>query len=217
MSVAVVIPARDEADLIARCLTAIGDARVIVVADGCRDDTAAIARRHGAEVIEIDEASVGRARAIGCEAALADPGLQWIACTDADSVVPQNWLATQLQLAAAGVDAVVGTVSPDFADLTDAQCRAWCATHPAGRANGHVHGANLGIRAAAYRAVGGFAPVSEHEDNDLVARLAAAGFTVEATAAIDVMTSGRTFGRTPGCYARYLRDDLVGSAAQLAS
>ena len=216
MKVAVVVPARDEAALIARCLASIGDERVIVVADRCVDDTAAIARDLGAEVIEIDEARVGLARAIGCEAALRDPEVGWLACTDADSVVPPNWIAEQLHLADQGVDAVVGTVRPDFDDLTDLQIRAWRDTHPAGRANGHVHGANLGLRVSAYLAVGGFPPVSEHEDNDLVARLAAAGFTVTPTAAIEVLTSGRTFGRTPGGYARYLRDDLIRSTELIA-
>ena len=167
-------------------------------------------------MIEIDEARVGLARAIGCEAALRDPEVGWLACTDADSVVPANWLQVQRRLADSGSDVVVGTVRPDFTDLTELQTRAWLATHQPGVANGHVHGANLGISAAAYLTAGGFAPVSEHEDNDLVARLAAAGFTVTPTAAIEVMTSGRTFGRTPGGYARYLRDDLIGSSELIA-
>ena len=216
MTVAVVIPARDEADLIARCLSSIDSARIIVVADGCADNTAEIARSRGVEVIEIDEANVGLARAIGCQAALRHPEVDWIACTDADSVVPPNWIDEQLRLAAAGADVVVGTVRPDFSDLSALQTNAWLATHQPGVANGHVHGANLGLRASAYLSVGGFAPVSEHEDNDLVARLATAGFTVTPTAAIEVLTSGRVFGRTPGGYARYLRDDLVGSAELIA-
>lgn len=216
MTVAVVIPARDEADLIARCVSSIGSARIIVVADSCADNTAEIARSRGAEVIEIDEANVGLARAIGCEAALRHAEVDWIACTDADSVVPPTWIDEQLRLAAAGADVVVGTVRPDFADLSALQTNAWLATHQPGVANGHVHGANLGLRASAYLSVGGFAPVSEHEDNDLVARLATAGFTVTPTAAIEVLTSGRVFGRTPGGYARYLRDDLVGSAELIA-
>jgi glycosyltransferase involved in cell wall biosynthesis len=216
VTVAVVVPARDEAALIGRCLQSIGNQRVIVVADRCHDDTAAIARALGAEVIEIDEANVGLARAIGCDAALRDPDVDWLACTDADSVVPANWIEQQLELASFGADAVVATVRPDFADLSPLQTRAWLSTHQRGAANGHVHGANLGLRASAYLAVGGFAPVSEHEDNDLVARLAAAGFTVTPTAAIEVITSGRTFGRTPGGYARYLRDDLVSSAELIA-
>jgi glycosyltransferase involved in cell wall biosynthesis len=216
VSVAVVIPARDEAELIGRCLNAIGGQRVIVVADGCTDDTARIARRHGAEVVEIDEANVGRARAIGCELALRDESVEWLACTDADSVVPANWIAVQVGLAAQGADVVVGTVRPDFADLSPQQARAWHATHQPGVANGHVHGANLGLRAAAYRAVGGFAPVSEHEDNDLVARLAVAGFTITPTAANEVLTSGRPVGRTPGGYAGYLRNELVSSTELIA-
>ncbi|WIX76503.1 glycosyltransferase [Amycolatopsis carbonis] len=60
-AVAVVVPARNEAALLPRCLDAVrrslallpaGTARtVIVVADRCTDATPAIARRHGARVV----------------------------------------------------------------------------------------------------------------------------------------------------------------------
>src|SRR5690606_39684918 len=42
----------------------------------------------------------------------------------------------------------------------------------------HVHGANLGVSAAAYRAVGGFPPLAAHEDQALVAALARDGFVL---------------------------------------
>jgi len=56
-SVGILIPAHDEAVVIAATLGSIlpqlaeGD-RVLVVADNCSDETAAIARKHGAEVVE---------------------------------------------------------------------------------------------------------------------------------------------------------------------
>src|SRR3954449_10251140 len=55
--VAVLIPAHDEAANIATTLTALREQtrqpdRVIVIADNCTDDTAEIARAHGAEVYE---------------------------------------------------------------------------------------------------------------------------------------------------------------------
>ena len=213
--IAVVIPARDEEELIGRCLASVLESSrhvtvpvdVIVVADGCLDSTASVARSvRGVRVVEVDSSNVGTARSIGVAAAL-DRRADWIANTDADSVVPRDWLLVQLELAAAGHDVVVGTVRPDFDDLGDDQRSAWEASHAAGVANGHVHGANLGVRASAYLAVGGYRTMPEHEDVDLVARLA--GFDVVASARAQVVTSGRRFGRTAGGYARYLREDLV--------
>jgi len=133
----------------------------------------------------------------------------WLACTDADSVVPVGWIDDQLDRAAAGADVVIGTVRPDFADLSPRQIAAWTGRHTPGRPNGHVHGANLGVRASSYRAVGGFAPVDLHEDNDLVDRLRAAGATLVASDVGEVLTSGRRDGRTSGGYAGYLAVDLL--------
>ncbi len=209
MRATVVIPARDEQRLIARCLesvlTSSAQPRVIVVADRCVDQTAAVARCYpGVEVVEIHAGSVGIARAAGFSLATSE----WIATTDADSVVPIDWLQSQLELADAGADVAVGTVRPGDDDLDPEEWLAWQASHADGRALGHVHGANLGVRACAYRAVGGFAPIAEHEDVDLVHRLRSGGFRISASDRFEVVTSGRREGRTPGGYARYLREEL---------
>lgn len=227
--IAVVVPARDEAVLIQRALRSLSaaaahasaawgeacpDIAIVVVADRCDDNTAALARRvDGVQVLEVDFGSVGRARASGIQLALRTLRTPlektWIANTDADSVVPFNWLTTHSAYADAGNDLVIGTVRPDFADLAAEQVAAWKALHTPGFPNGHVHGANLGVRASAYLAAGGFAPVGEHEDVQLAKRLEDLGATVVATDLCEVMTSGRGHGRTPGGYARYLREDLV--------
>ncbi len=213
--IGVVIPARDEAERIDACLDSVLLAassvsevvQIVVVADGCLDDTAARARRHpGVVVVETESANVGMARRVGTRHAMSW-GSQWLANTDADSVVPPHWLAVQLELARTGADAVVGTVRPDFAELTPAQQQAWIATHSDGQAIGNVHGANLGVGVRAYRRAGGYPPVREHEDVDLVARLRRVGRVV-ATDACEVVTSGRLVGRTPGGYAGYLRKQL---------
>lgn len=56
-------------------------AAVVVVADACSDDTAALARRAGATVIEIDARSVGVARDAGV-AELTRRGARWTATTE---------------------------------------------------------------------------------------------------------------------------------------
>lgn len=231
----VVIPARNEEALVGRCLDSViaardylGDRRslrgrsvppvhIVVVADGCTDDTVAIAReRPDVTVVEVESGGVGRARRTGVSTGLAASDLRalpqndvWIANTDADSAVPRDWLYEQFVLARRGVDLVIGTVRPEFDDLTPAQIRAWEASHIPGAANGHVHGANLGLRASIYLAAGGFPSLAEHEDVDLVARCVSLGCTAVATDRFEVTTSGRQVGRTPGGYARYLRSDLL--------
>ena len=125
-SVLVIVPARDEAALIGRCLTALETARdraiaahpgltvrTIVVADRCLDGTASIAGGfEGVEVVEIDAATVGTARQAGADYALSteSPRRAWLANTDADSEVPASWILDQVTLASAGADVVVGTV-----------------------------------------------------------------------------------------------------------
>ncbi|MFM9921237.1 glycosyltransferase [Lacisediminihabitans sp. H27-G8] len=221
--IVVVVPARDEEELIDRCLRSIVESarqvsvmvHICVVADGCLDQTVPIAQMiAGVNVVEIDSSNVGTARAAGVAHALTlvhyPLDQVWIANTDADSEVPLGWLEDHLRLADIGADAVVGTVRPDFTDLTPAQVRAWLVTHPSGVVNGHVHGANLGIRASAYQKAGGYRTVPEHEDADLVHRLRSFSVTAEC----EVLTSGRRFGRTPGGYARYLREDLENAAAR---
>ena len=211
------IPARDEEELIARCLRSVLDSArnararvtITVAADGCLDRTAEFARAFtGVKVIELESSNVGAARAAASDRAVRR-GAEWLANTDADSVVPPNWLEEQLALAAAGADVVIGTVRPNFDELTEQQSAAWLETHEAGEPNGHVHGANLGIRASAYRAAGGYRSLPEHEDAELVQRLR--DFTIVATDRAEVITSARRFGRTPGGYARYLRENLLAS------
>lgn len=221
-AVAVVIPARNEEALIGRCLESVLAAaelcsvpvHVTVVADACTDRTAEIAHGfEGVHVLDVTEANVGRARAVGVTWAMhrarVATSTLWIANTDADSVVPPNWIADQIELGARGTDLVIGTVRPDFDDLSPEQIAAWHTGHVPGKPNGHVHGANLGIRGSVYEAAKGFAPLAEHEDVDLVARCAALGCVTLASDDFEVRTSGRQYGRTEGGYARYLREELL--------
>jgi glycosyltransferase involved in cell wall biosynthesis len=218
-AVVVVVPVHDEAALLERCLTALAasiaavraSCVVRIVLDDCADGSAAIAAQHPFPLLRVEHKAVGAARAAGVRSALAAvahiPAHRvWIANTDADSMVPVNWLARQLELAATGADVVVGTVRPDFEDLSEEHRRLWLATHEPGRPNGHTHGANLGVRASTYLDVSGFDGLVEHEDVRLVEACRVAGADIRASDDAEVMTSGRFFGRTPGGYAGYLRE-----------
>jgi glycosyltransferase involved in cell wall biosynthesis len=230
----VVVPARDEADRIGDALTALveaaaelrrlrpgDDARITVVLDDCRDDTEAVVRavrRRGTRitVLEVAAHAVGVARAHGAARALRRPAHaphRWIANTDADSRVPVGWLVQHADAARSGADLLVGAVVPDPSDLDAETYRRWRAAHRDDSALGHVHGANLGVSAAAYERLEGFGSVPEHEDVDLVARARSAGFAVVATLDEPVVTSGRLDGRTPGGYAEHLRRTYTGPIA----
>lgn len=230
-AVAVVIPARDEEATIAACLNAVGIAsgeidvpvEVVVVADRCTDATAERAAASGCAVTVLRSRAgrVGAARDQGVRAALraivdggADPGRAWIACTDADSRVPSDWLAVHLEIADQGADLVLGTVRPDPADLPPDLLETWGRRHRLTDGHPHVHGANLGVRGDRYEKVGGFPHLATHEDVRLADAVRRSGGRVVATGRAPVLTSGRRVGRAPAGLSSYLRElaDLDPSA-----
>lgn len=225
-TLAVVIPARDEEQLLARCLASVAASvtnlgpdpavpriRVIVVVDDSSDDTRDIAgRAPGVEVLLSTVGKVGAARRLGVDhllaterAAAGRPGNTWIACTDADSAVPLDWLRTQLGLARSGADLVLGTVRPDPGELAAGLLSAWRLRHLVGDGHTHVHGANLGIRGDIYCEVGGFQPISADEDVLLAAAVRQIGGRVVSTGSSPVVTSGRVSGRAPLGMSSYLQ------------
>jgi cellulose synthase/poly-beta-1,6-N-acetylglucosamine synthase-like glycosyltransferase len=231
-SVAIVIPAHEERDTIARCIRAVvaacdhiavrAQTWVVVVADACTDGTAQLARRTlGArgEVLECAHRSSGTARQAGTAAALAhfhrpaphaDPRRIWIANTDADTIVPPEWLGVHLQFADQGVGALAGIVAIDPADAGSEVIRHFHATYrvePDGT-HGHVHGANVGVRADAYLAVGGWSYLALAEDHCLWNRLRRHGCHVRSSTRSVVRTSGRLQGRAKGGFADTLRAQL---------
>jgi hypothetical protein len=79
-----------------------------------------------------------------------------------------------------------------------------------GSGHRHVYGANLGVRADAYLAVGGFPGDGAGEDHGLWTRLRAAGYPVISSAASRVTTSARLRGRAEGGLADLLRSLQAG-------
>lgn len=231
-AVGVVIPAHNEEDLLPACLAAVSQAarpvapvpvHLIVVADSCTDQTAALAACAGATVLPIQARCVGAARAAGMRAVLGrtrhlDPTSVWLATTDADTLVPPGWLSGQLQHAAAGWDAVAGTVTvtdwagqpPHLAAVFRQHYGHGRGTHP------HVHGANLGFTARAYLAAGGFQPIATAEDHALVAALSAAGSRILRSTEGSVRTSARRHARAPRGFSHLLSSLAVAGPAGTA-
>jgi cellulose synthase/poly-beta-1,6-N-acetylglucosamine synthase-like glycosyltransferase len=209
--IAVVVPAHDEERLLPACLDAVRVAvqavdvpvDVVVALDDCGDGSAqVVAERPWSSAVTLAAHSVGEARAAATDAALRRaaplPGDQiWIATTDADTLVPADWLVSQLALANDGFDLVVGTVAvEDWSGHPTYVRRRWSAGYDSRDHHPHVHGANLGVRASAYLEVGGWPAVAVNEDVSLVAALA--GRRIARTAAHPVVTSARTDPRARG-------------------
>ena len=222
----VVVPAHDERDTVEACLASIlaaarrvrrAEVRVILVADGCSDGTAergaaALAPNEG-EVLSVRYRSVGAARGHGARHLLrrwsgVPRDRVWLLATDADTTVPEDWIAQHLRWASQGDAALAGVVRvAGFEEHPAGTAARFEATYRLGPdgTHPHVHGANLGVRADAYQAVGGWHDRVTAEDHCLWNRLRAAGYPTRASAASYVITSGRLNGRAPDGFAGALR------------
>ncbi|MGJ7504573.1 glycosyltransferase [Variovorax sp. ZT5P49] len=208
----IVIPAHNEEQLIRGCLSSVRIAsqhpalmgepvETIVALDDCTDATGILASSCGAMTVTIRARNVGMARAVGAKALLAR-GARWLAFTDADTLVSEDWLAAQLSLQ---TDVVCGTVSVldwsphgSHAALLQTHFQETyfdCESHR------HVHGANLGVSAAAYLRVGGFRHLACSEDVALVNALVDADCSVSWSSLPRVVTSARTDARARGGFA----------------
>lgn len=219
--VVVVVPAHNEQDLLDGCLHSLSRAAhravevasvtvsTIVVLDSCTDGSASVAARHPVATVEVTHRNVGAARAAGFGFLGPDSyraATTWFATTDADTRVDRDWLVGHLRHAVDGARAIAGTVAVDFDDTIDDALRASYRLHYRNEiGHPHVHGANLGVRALDYLAVGGFAPLVTGEDHDLVRRLELGGIACRRVCDIPVRTSGRLRGRAPDGMAGFLR------------
>ena len=183
--VSVVICAYNAADTLDDCLTSLGRLtyphfEVIVINDGSKDNTEAIARRHAhVRLITTPNNGLSTARNIGLSAATG----AIVAYTDADVRVDPDWLTYLVQpflhsdVVAAGGPNVVPADDPWVA-----QCVARAPGGPThvlydDRIAEHVPGCNLAIRRDALLAIGGFNPIylRAGDDVDVCWRLQARG------------------------------------------
>ncbi len=204
--IAAIVPAHNEEEHIgacveslrvaSRCAALAGEEVLVVVAlDACTDRTQAIALSQGACVVTVQARNVGVARAVGAEFAM-QRGARWLSFTDADTVVAPGWFSSQLALA---TDAVCGTIGvSDWEEYGPRMQRHFADTYVDADHHRHIHGANLGVSANAYRQVGGFQPLATSEDVALVEALREGGINISWSAAPRVFTSARKAFRAPG-------------------
>lgn len=125
----VVIPAHDEGRVIDRCLTALlagaapGEFDVVVVANGCSDDTADRARRHGPDVRVLELGAAGKTAALNAGDAAA-------------GAFPRVYLDADVELGTGAARALVAALSAGPALVAGARpepdltgCSAWVRAH----------------------------------------------------------------------------------------
>jgi hypothetical protein len=123
--------------------------------------------------------------------------------------VPLDWIAVQLSLADAGVAAVAGIVrlAEDGSAEAHELYRAAYVTGTDGT-HGHVHGANLALRADAYLDAGGWSDAALAEDHCLWERLKRRGWQLASPVSSTVITSPRLSGRAPRGFADWLKSGI---------
>lgn len=232
--IAICIPARNEAASLPALCAALDrldrqgvDLTICLLLDTCHDASVEVAGAYATrapspvvvEQLVQPDPNAGRARNAAMllgVAALDGPGL--LLSTDADSVPDADWLQAMVAGCRAA-DVVAGRVvrtvtQPNplqdrieaYYDMLHALRRtidpvAWeaKATHH------HASGANLGLSADSYRALGGFLPLANGEDARLIDDAGRAGLRVRRDAASVVNTSDRRIGRVAHGFAGSLR------------
>lgn len=219
--ISVLIPACNEEELLARCLNSILNAKselppyctadIVLAVNASTDQTIRLGRALlGTKglVLDLNEPNVGHARKMAANAALqrykGPLDRCWLANTDADCEVPINWLLYQLIVANSDVQGIAGIVKVDSfceheitvsSKFLESYLINPDGTHP------HVHGANLGVRADAYKRVGGWKELTTAEDHDLWNRMTSFNIPKISDANLFVYTSGRRNGRAPHGFA----------------
>jgi glycosyltransferase involved in cell wall biosynthesis len=184
MLVSFIIPVRNDAVRLRRCLTTIrantpaNAAIEIVVADnGSTDETPEVARAFGARVLTLPSLSVAALR----NRAAAEAQGQVLAFVDADHEIDPHWVASAIDSLSASDVAAVGALCFAPADGTWVQ-RMYDALR--GRTQGQsdvewLGSGNMAVRRELFDKVGGFdVSLETCEDVDLCQRLRQAGLRV---------------------------------------
>ena len=213
MRISLVIPALDESESIQECLAAIAAQtrpfdEVILVDNGSTDGTAEVARAAAGAlpltVVAEPRAGVRWARDRGYEVATGDV----VARIDADTRLDPGWAqAVEDYFGSPGAaDAATGinfvydghSSKEDLVRQMGAEREPWLG--------GELHGANMAVRADAYRRAREFLVnrPDVHEDIDLSYALVKAGSSIAVVPKMAVGTSARRLRASVGSNAKYV-------------
>ncbi|MCR8670909.1 glycosyltransferase family 2 protein [Agrococcus sp. HG114] len=182
-TVSVVIPVRDDATALARCLArlaaqTVAPLEVVVVDNGSGDGSGGVARAAGARVVLEPRRGIPAAAAAGYDAARGDV----IARCDADSLVPTDWIE-RIRTAFADDEQLDGLTGPgSFTDVPRPWRGAASLAYAIGAfgasgaaiANVPLWGSNMAVRRSAWQAVAAQVERLDprvHDDIDLSMRL----------------------------------------------
>lgn len=180
--IGVIIPVHNEQASLDRCLQSVMQAaehgtlctelvRIVVVLDDCSDQSRDIAQRYPVRLIDITAGNPVAARAAGADH-LIQAGARWLALTEADVRVPDDWLAAQL---AYQVDAVCGRVDAEPGARKSVPGQRRRRSIALDELRPSVYGANLGISTLAYVDAGGLNSVTGQDEVQLIRRVEAGG------------------------------------------
>ena len=203
-TVSVVVPARNEEELLPSCLEALLSQdypfpiEIIVVDNASTDGTAECARVAGVTVVSEPRHGYVLALARGFSLASGDI----VAVTDADTVPPRDWISTLVRAYEdPRVVAVGGEIyfrDPNWKGWFFTRCilpilNRWDRANPAGA---HLWGANFSVRRSAFERAGGWNPEFNLQcDTELSERLRGHGRVV-LLESLSVSTSCRRWNRS---------------------
>lgn len=242
----VAIPVRNEAERIGPCLSALNAQImppdvVVLLLNNCTDGTLAVARslaprlRFRLDIVRRtlppEQATAGHARRLAMQLAaerVGDGGI--LLTTDADAVVPPDWVARNVRGLARGADIVCGralidpveaALIPEHLHEDDAlECQlmalldmlAWMLDpepHDPLPRHTEASGASLAVRVEAFRHVGGIPNIAAGEDRAFVRALWMADARVRHDPALQVVVSGRVVGRAEGGMADAIQRRII--------
>ncbi|MGP3535638.1 glycosyltransferase [Microbacterium sp. RD1] len=223
LTVSVVIPAYNEADMIQRCLDAAADQsmpahEILVIDNRSTDDTAAIVERFvdahpGSGVRLLSQhrmQGLVPTRNLGFAVATGDV----LGRIDADTVIDRDWVA---RVAGAFADPSVGGVSgpvsyydlPFVGGMRLSDDVARRTLRFLGRDYPFLFGSNMALRASAWHAVESSACLDHadilHEDIDLSVHLHEAGIAVAYVPRMTAAISARRLSTAPDAFRSYTR------------
>jgi GT2 family glycosyltransferase len=189
-AVTVVVPVRNGARTLTACLDALGSqtampgvtVQVVVVDNGSTDGTRAMAARHPAVDLVVDEPRPGSYAARNAGLAVASGEL--VAFTDADCIPAPDWLRRGIEsMTRAGADLLAGRVIPHVSDAPSVWERFDAGHHVDQRKYVETLGfgatANLFVKRVVLAGVGTFdGAMGSGGDRELCRRAVEAGFAL---------------------------------------